>query len=120
MARISQISSYFNTLVDLIPAHHYLDAEEAITLRFMKKGERASTKAAFKKQHRQTKRAKLDPDANTNTTDVQQDRNAGRNASTSSAQEHAPLRAHVFTTASAAPLLAGHVHVVGRLSRLSQ
>ena len=51
-ARIHDVTAYFSRLVNLIPAHHYLDAEEAITLRFMRKGERASTKAAFKKQHR--------------------------------------------------------------------
>lgn len=51
-ARIHDVTAYFSHLVNLIPAHHYLDHEEAITLRHMKKGERASAKAAFKKQHR--------------------------------------------------------------------
>ena len=100
MSRIREVSEYFDHLVNLIPAKHYLDPQEPISMRYMKKGERASTKAAFKKQHRQTKRAKLDPDAHMTTTDAQQERDAGDKASTSEVT-HAPLRANVFTTASA-------------------
>ena len=98
--RIHELCTYFNGLVDMIPAEHYLDPEEAISLRYMKKAERASTKAAFKQQHKAAKRARLDPDRDGSTTAVQQERDAGAKASTSGA---APLRANIFATASAQP-----------------
>jgi hypothetical protein len=83
LSQIREISHYFDSLVNFVPAHHYFDPEEAISLRYMNKAERASTKASFKQQHKQTKRAKLDPDRDRGTVSLQHERDAGGCASTS-------------------------------------
>jgi hypothetical protein len=83
LSQIQQTSRYFDNLVNLIPAHHYFDPDEVISLRFTSKAERASRKAGFKLQHKQTKRAKLDPDCDRSTVALQHERNAGATASTS-------------------------------------
>jgi ribosomal protein S12 methylthiotransferase accessory factor YcaO len=70
-ARVSYLSTYFDSLVDLVPSKHYLDPEEVLDLRSMKREERLQTKRAFKTQHKQAKRAKLDPDGESHTTAAQ-------------------------------------------------
>jgi Surfeit locus protein 6/60S ribosome biogenesis protein Rrp14 len=53
---------FFDRLVELIPAKHYLaDPDERVDLRHMKKKDRQAAKEQFKKQHKETKKASLDP-----------------------------------------------------------
>jgi hypothetical protein len=53
---------FFDRLVELIPAKHYLaDPDERVDLRHMKKKDRLAAKEQFKKQHKETKKASLDP-----------------------------------------------------------
>ncbi|KAH7618408.1 hypothetical protein NADE_000601 [Nannochloris sp. 'desiccata'] len=53
---------FFDRLVELIPAKHYLaDPDERVDLRHMKKKDRQAAKEQFKKQHKDTKKASLDP-----------------------------------------------------------
>lgn len=75
-ARISYLSSYFDSLVDLVPVKNYLDPDEVIDLRSMKREERQQTKQAFKTQHKLAKRAKLDPDGESHTTAAQRRQDA--------------------------------------------
>jgi 60S ribosome biogenesis protein Rrp14 len=70
-ARVSYLSKYFDSLVDLVPSKNYLDPDEVLDLRSMKREERQQTKRAFKTQHKQAKRAKLDPDGEAHTTAAQ-------------------------------------------------
>lgn len=75
-ARISYLSSYFDSLVDLVPVKNYLDPDEVLDLRSMKRHERQQTKQAFKAQHKLAKRAKLDPDGEAHTTAAQRRQDA--------------------------------------------
>ena len=100
MATIQKVSAYFDRLVDMMPAKHYLDHEQVINLRYMTKQERQSTKAAFKKQHRLSKQERLDPDADLSTTALQKRREEGQQASTSGKQPP-PLHANPLGDASA-------------------
>lgn len=53
---------FFDRLVELIPAKHYLaDPDDRVDLRHMKKKDRQAAKEQFKKQHKETKKASLDP-----------------------------------------------------------
>jgi len=53
---------FFDRLVELIPAKHYLaDPDERVDLRHMKKKDRQAAKEQFKKQHKETKKASLNP-----------------------------------------------------------
>lgn len=70
-ARVSYLSRYFDSLVDLVPVKHYLDPDEVLDLRSMKRDERQQTKREFKTQHKLSKRAKLDPDGESRTTATQ-------------------------------------------------
>lgn len=69
--RVSYLSRYFDSLVDLVPVKHYIDPDEVLDLRNMKRDERQQTKRAFKTQHKLSKRAKLDPDGDAHTTAAQ-------------------------------------------------
>jgi hypothetical protein len=73
---LSSHSRWFDQLVELIPAKYYLTTDEHVNLKFMKKDEREEAKARFKKQHKQAKRAKLDPEAAKTTLELQQLRGA--------------------------------------------
>lgn len=73
-ARITELSKYFDALADLIPMRHYIDPEEVLDVRHMKKDEKRSTKSAFKQQHKLSKLAKLDPDGAACTTSAQRQR----------------------------------------------
>lgn len=65
MARVDlrQCAAFLDRLVDMIPAKHYMDtaAEGRVDLRYLQKSERATMKEEFKKQYKESKRAKLDP-----------------------------------------------------------
>lgn len=55
-------SRFFDSLVDAVPAKYYLHLDEGrVNLRFVKRGERERLRAQFKQQHKQARRAKLDP-----------------------------------------------------------
>jgi hypothetical protein len=70
-ARIAELSQYFDSLADLVPMRHYIDPEEVLDVRHMKKEERRKTKTAIKQQHKLSKLAKLDPDGAACTTSAQ-------------------------------------------------
>ena len=54
---------FFDRLVDLIPAKHYIaDEEERVEVRYLQKSERESVKEQFKKKYKESKKAKLDPE----------------------------------------------------------
>lgn len=64
---------FFNYLADLVdPKFYHANDREHVSLKYMKRDERAATKRAFKEQYKQNKRAKLDPDAVKTTTELQQ------------------------------------------------
>lgn len=69
--RVTELSCYFDSLVDLVPLRNYLDPEEVLDLRSMKRDERQQAKREFKTQHKLSKRAKLDPDGEAHTTAAQ-------------------------------------------------
>jgi len=59
----SQRAVFFDRLVDLIPAKHYLVPEEGpVAMRFLEKSKREAIREEFKRKHKDNKRAKLDPD----------------------------------------------------------
>ena len=63
---------FFDRLVELIPAKHYLaDPDERVDLRFMKKREREEFRDQFKKQHKEAKKASLDPSTAKGTLELQ-------------------------------------------------
>eukprot|EP00798_Chlamydomonas_sp_ICE-L_P002205 gene2205-33765_t len=69
----AELSSFFDRLVDLIPAKYYHDEEhDRMDLRYMKKAARAEAKASFKVQHKKAKLAKLDPDTPSTVLELQQ------------------------------------------------
>lgn len=67
---------FFDRLADYVDPkfYHADDDREHINPKYMKRAERAAVKRAFKEQHKQNKRAKLDPDAIKTTTELQQKR----------------------------------------------
>ena len=74
-------AAFFNRLVDLIPAKHYLaEAEDRVDLRFVKRSERDAAKAQFKAQHKEAKRAKFNPETAKGTIDLQKDKAAKEDA----------------------------------------
>lgn len=67
---------FFDRLADYVdPKFYHADEDrEHINTKYMKRDERAAVKRAFKEQHKQNKRAKLDPDAIKTTTELQRQR----------------------------------------------
>lgn len=67
---------FFDRLADYVdPKFYHADEErEHINTKYMKRDERAAVKRSFKEQHKQNKRAKLDPDAIKTTTELQRQR----------------------------------------------
>mmetsp|Transcript_15557 Transcript_15557/g.26906 ORF Transcript_15557/g.26906 Transcript_15557/m.26906 type:complete len:396 (-) Transcript_15557:734-1921(-) len=65
-------SSFFDRLVELIPARFYHGGEELVHLVGMKKAERAAAKQDLKAKAKDNKRAKLDPNAPSTSLAVQQ------------------------------------------------
>ncbi|PSC68647.1 surfeit locus 6-like protein [Micractinium conductrix] len=68
-------SRFFDALVDLVPARHYLEGAEdkVVNLKYMKKSARDEARAAFKQQHKAVKRAQLDPDTAKTTLELQKE-----------------------------------------------
>lgn len=65
-------SAFFDRLVELIPAKHYLAHDEERTdLRFLKKKDREAAKAQFKQKFKESKREKLNPDTAKGTLELQ-------------------------------------------------
>lgn len=72
---------FFDHLVELVPAKYYLATDtEQVNLKYMKKSARDAAKAAFKQQHKQNKRAKLDPDQAKTTLELQKAAAAAKQA----------------------------------------
>lgn len=69
---LGQHASFFNSLVELIPARFYHGGEELLHLTGMKKAERAAAKQDLKEKAKDNKRAKLDPDVPNTSLAVQQ------------------------------------------------
>lgn len=65
-------AAFFDHLVELVPPRHYHDLDaDRVSTKYMKKADRDAAKAAFRKQHKQNKRDKLDPDKAQTALDVQ-------------------------------------------------
>ncbi|KAK9807529.1 hypothetical protein WJX72_001705 [[Myrmecia] bisecta] len=71
-------SRFFDNLVDLIPAKHYLEQnpDTQLNTRYLKKGEKVAVKQQLKEKYKHNKRTKLDPDAAHTTSSVQQQNTA--------------------------------------------
>ena len=70
-------AAYFDSLVNMIPAKHYMDPEnEPINLKHMRKADRKAAKRALKQEGKKNKRQKLDPTAAVTTLQVQEQRAA--------------------------------------------
>ena len=69
---LAEHSKFFDSLVELVPAKYYFEAEEPLlNLKYLKKADRAAAKRALKEQYRKNKRARLDPDTAQTSLDVQ-------------------------------------------------
>lgn len=104
-ARIAQLSEYFDALADLVPFKHYVDTDDYVDVRSMKKKDRVQAKATFKQQHKVAKRAKLDPDAEVSTTKAQRD--AGGDRDQNGAAPLAPWLAPAITAGAMLALCSG-------------
>ena len=86
MDAVSRNSRFFDHLVELVPAKHYLEPDsEQVNVKYLKKSARDEAKAAFKQQHKENKRAKLDPDRPRTTLELQ--REAAQRAEASGSDE---------------------------------
>lgn len=85
---------FFDRLVELIPAKHYLaDPDDRVDLRHMKKRDREEFREQFKKQHKEAKKASLDPSTAKGTLELQKLKSA--------AEEDAKLAAAAEAAAAA-------------------
>lgn len=111
---VTEISRYFDRLVDLIPSKHYFHADDAVNLKYLKRAERDTTKAAYKQAHKSNKRARFDPDADVSTTKLQKQNKAADagddEPSTSDATAPSALHANLTSSASASPQALGWLH----------
>jgi hypothetical protein len=84
---LSSHTSFFDHLVELVPAKYYLASEQQqVNLKYLKKSARDATKAAFKQQYKQSKRAKLDPDQAKTTLELQRQQQQGAKAKVGAAE----------------------------------
>jgi len=75
-AKLSSHSTFFDQLVDLVPAKYYHDgAYEQVNPRFLKKAEREAAKLAAKEAYKRNKKEKLDPDQSKTSLEVQRQQN---------------------------------------------
>jgi hypothetical protein len=83
---------FFDRLADYVdPKFYHADEDrEHINTKYMKRDERAAVKRAFKEQHKQNKRAKLDPDAIKTTTELQRQRAEAAEQQQQEQQRRAP------------------------------
>lgn len=66
-------SRFFDRLVDLVPPKYYHGSDvELINTKYLKKSAKAAAKQAMKEQHKQNKRAKLNPDTAKTSLQIQQ------------------------------------------------
>ena len=72
-ARVTEHARFFDRLVDLVPPKYYHGSNvELVNTKYLKKNAKAAAKQAMKQQHKQNKRAKLDPDTATTSLQIQQ------------------------------------------------
>lgn len=68
-------AAFFASLVDRVPARHYLQSsDDAVNLRFMGAREREATKKAFKEARRENRQSRVDPSRALTTTEVLRER----------------------------------------------
>lgn len=72
-AQLRRTSQFFDRLVDMIPAKHYVDdgREDAGSLKFLKKSAKLEAKQQRKEAAKKRKRDNLDPDKQQSTLDIQ-------------------------------------------------
>ncbi len=72
-AQLRRISHFFDRLVDMVPAKHYVDdsREDAGPLKYLKKGAKLEAKQQRKEAAKKRKRENLDPDKQQSTLEVQ-------------------------------------------------
>ena len=91
MAASMSHAAYFDSLVDMIPAKHYLDPEkEPINIKHMKKADKKAAKRALKAEGRKNKRQKLDPSMAATTLEQQQQRAAEKEQAREAEKEEQP------------------------------
>ncbi|CAL5220486.1 g2513 [Coccomyxa viridis] len=74
-AQLRRISHFFDRLVDMVPAKHYVDdsREDAGPLKYLKKGAKLEAKQQRKEAAKKRKRENLDPDKQQSTLEVQRE-----------------------------------------------
>ena len=72
-AQLRRTSQFFDRLVDMIPAKHYVDdgREDAGSLKFLKKSAKLEAKQQRKEAAKKRKRDSLDPEKQQSTLDIQ-------------------------------------------------
>lgn len=72
-AQLRRISHFFDRLVDMVPAKHYIDdgREDAGSMKYMKKAAKLEAKQQRKEAGKKRKRENLDPDRTQSTLEVQ-------------------------------------------------
>ena len=72
-AKLTEHARFFDRLVDLVPPKYYHGSNvELVNTKYLKKNAKAAAKQALKQQHKQNKRAKLDPDTAKTSLQIQQ------------------------------------------------
>ena len=72
-AKLTDHARFFDRLVDLVPPKYYHGSNvELVNTKYLKKNAKAAAKQAMKQQHKQNKRAKLDPDTAKTSLQIQQ------------------------------------------------
>ena len=80
-------SKFIDKLVSLIPAKHYLaDPDERVDLRHMKKKDRIAAREQFKKQHKEHKKASLNPSTAKGTLELLREKSSAAAATTTAPQ----------------------------------
>ena len=72
-AQLRRISHFFDHLVDMIPAKHYMDdgREDAGSLKYLKKSAKLEAKQQRKEAAKKRKRENLNPDKQQSTLEIQ-------------------------------------------------
>lgn len=72
-AQLRRISKFFDQLVDIVPAKHYVDdgREDAGSLKYLKKSAKLEAKQQRKEAAKKRKRGNLDPDKTQSTLEAQ-------------------------------------------------
>ena len=72
-AQLRRISKFFDQLVDMVPAKHYMDdgREDAGSIKYLKKSAKLEAKQQRKEAAKKRKREQLNPDNTQSTLEVQ-------------------------------------------------